>query len=154
MKRTYLAHILILLTVFTTTVTADDAFYADTSDMGAASVVPMQLDPTLAFFSAMSTCTPGSYTEKNIISTEVGPAMLNQTIVGFNEDGSVCNAILVTPDNRHLTCAFPKDSLNIFNDQHFLQGMLAGTTDSPSQDSINADMTWSQMKEDHCSFSE
>lgn len=118
----------------------------------AASASTQSMDPTLAFFTALSECTPGSYTEKNNISTEVGPAMLNQQIVGQSEDKLTCNATLSTPDGRTMTCAFPMYSVIQLNDQHFMQGMLADTADNPTADTVNADMLWSQLKADSCSF--
>lgn len=111
-------------------------------------------DPTLAFFTALGACTPGKYQEKNIIANEVGQPMLNQEIIGPSNDQLSCNVKLSTPDNRTMDCAFPMDSLSMFSDQHFLQGMMSDTIDSPSQDAVSADMNWSQMKAQNCSFSD
>ncbi len=112
----------------------------------------MTIDPTLAFFSALSTCTPGTYTEKNILLAEVGRPELKQQIIGQSDDDLVCNAILMTPDNRTLTCAFPMHRLMKVNEQRFLEGVLEATTDSPSQNALNSDMIWSQIKAESCSL--
>lgn len=163
MKRIYLANILIFLSAFTTVVNADAGVLANpppapnTSDAASTDTSTSdqpEIDPTLAFFTALSTCTPGIYSEKNILTTEVGQPMLTQQIIGLSDDKLTCNATLTTPDNRTMTCSFPMDQLPEFSDQHFLRGMLADTTDNPGQDSLNADMRWSQMKANSCSFGE
>lgn len=110
-----------------------------------------EIDPTLAFFYALSTCSPGFYYEKNIITNEVGPPMLSQQIIGLDENKKItCNVKLMTPDDRAMECVFPMSELAGFSDQHFLQGMLQDTVDSPDQDSLNAGLRWSKMKSDYC----
>ncbi len=152
MKNSKLIYLLITLTVFSTMVSADDTGLpvTDASTETAASSGPS--DPTLAFFAALSECTPGSYTEKNVIADEVGQSILKQQIVGKSDDNLSCNAKLATPDGRIMTCAFPMEKIPQFNDQHFMQGILEDTTDSPSHAAISADLLWSQMKVNFCTF--
>ena len=149
---------LAILTAATFGVSADDNSVppdidtAGVVDTAAPATTAVAIDPTLAFFSALASCTPGSYTEKNILSEDVGQANLKQQIIGFSNDKSTCNAVLTTPDNRVLTCAFPVFMLQQLNDQHFLEGMLEGTTDSPSRNALDADLLWSNLKANSCSL--
>lgn len=152
MKNTYFYSLLVVLSVLTLNVSAEDVKVPTTTAPTDAETTT--IDPTLAFFTALSNCTPGSYTEKNILSNEVGQANLNQHIIGISEDKLYCNAMLTTPDGRTMTCAFPMEKLPQLEDTHFMQGMLQDTTDEPSQDSVNADTLWSQMKVDSCSLGE
>lgn len=151
MKKTYLYSTLALLSAIALSAGAENVNMPDVSSVPTEAQVTT-LDPTLAFFTALSSCTPGTYTEKNILSSEVGQANLNQHIIGVSEDKLYCNAVLSTPDGRTMTCAFPMEKLPWIDDTHFMQGMLQGTTNDPSEDSINADLLWSKMKADSCSL--
>lgn len=151
MKKLKFLTLLVFLSGFTASIMADSmAQTMQTSDVEQES--NMNVDPTLAFFASLSTCTPGVYTEKNILTSEVGQSLLKQQIIGLSDDNLSCNAILMTPDNRTLVCVFPMYKLVQVNDQHFLEGVLDANTDSPTQKSINADMLWSQLKADSCSL--
>ncbi len=119
----------------------------DVSIVGADQV---NVDPTLAFFSALSTCTPGEYSEHNTLSDTVGQSMLKHTILGQDHDN--CTVVLSTPDNRSMTCSFPMGDLSPLGDQHFMQGILSDTVTEPSSGSVTSDMQWSQLKTDNCTF--
>jgi hypothetical protein len=99
----------------------------------ASAIPPIAIDPTLVFFTSLSTCTPGDYSEQNDLAQQVGQPYLNQRIIGL-EDG-ICSVILTTPDNRNMACAFPMPQLLNFTDQHFLQGMVQSAS-NPDQDGI------------------
>jgi hypothetical protein len=109
----------------------------------------LAIDPTLVFFTSLSTCTPGDYDEQNDLAQQVGQPYLKQRIIGL-EDG-VCSVILSTPDNRTMTCAFPMPQLVNFTDQHFLQGMIQSAS-KPDRDGINAETLWSCLKTSYCIF--
>jgi hypothetical protein len=108
------------------------------------------IDPNLQFYVALSACTAGSYAERNILSGTIGQSTMQQQIIGPNQD--TCSATLITPDNRTLNCEFPLTSLSLLADQHFLQGMLVDNLNNPDQASLNADLAWSKLKLDSCSF--
>lgn len=158
MRKIQMLLILTFLSALTINVTADDTPLPADVDGGAnmtqaATPLDDPLDPTLEFFSALASCTPGTYTEKNILTSEVGQANLTQQIIGYSEDKLTCNAVLTTPDNRTLTCAFPTYMLPQLNDQHFLEGVLEANSESPGKNSLNADLLWSKAKADSCSLS-
>jgi len=115
----------------------------------AAATPQLAVDPTLVFFTSLSTCTPGNYTEQNDVTDQVGQAYLKQQIIGITD--SICNVILTTPDNRNMTCTFPMEQMAHLTDQHFLQGILQGAGNS-DQDGINAETLWSQLKTQYCTF--
>lgn len=107
------------------------------------------VDPTLVFFTSLSTCTPGDYFEQNDLTDQVGQAYLSQKILGLEDD--LCNVILTTPDNRSMACAFPMQKMSTFTDQHFLQGIIQDLN-NPDQDGVNAEEFWSGMKTTYCNF--
>lgn len=109
------------------------------------------IDPTLSFFMSLSTCTPGTYTERNDISATVGVKNLQQVIIGKEDD--VCNVVLSTPDNRQMTCSFAMKDLANLSDQHFLQGLLTDSAGDTDANSVAADMLWSDLKAKSCNFS-
>lgn len=109
-------------------------------------------DPTLDFLLALQQCAPGVYQQKNILSASVGPDWLQQTIIGMNEDG--CKVILTTPDSRVMYCNFNSNDMQLMRDQHFLKGMIGDSATAPDQDSVNADLTWTQIKNGSCSFTQ
>ncbi len=109
----------------------------------------LAVDPTLVFFTSLSTCTPGDYSEQNDLSVELGQSYLKQQII--NLDNDICNVKLSTPDNRIMTCAFPMAQISNLTDQHFLQGILQGTTNT-DQEGINAESLWSRLKTNYCTF--
>lgn len=109
-------------------------------------------DPTLDFFLAMQQCAPGVYQQKNSLSDTVGPEFLQQTIIGRGDDG--CKVILTTPDSRVMYCKLTGDNLQAMRDQHFLKGMMGDSATSPTQDSVNADMIWTQIKTTSCSYTQ
>lgn len=136
---------ILLLCFVATTLTASIALQA--ADQ------PVKLDDTditSAFFVALATCIPGEYQEKNVLSKQVGPSMLNHTIIGVNDD--ICAVTLSTPDDRTMSCEFALDDLKGLTDQHFMVGILSDTTRDPSQDSVNADNKWTDLKAKSCSF--
>lgn len=151
MNKVYIVTLLLFVSGMVTNLHAQDAA------MNAVAPAPMPeqvapSDPTLAFFMALSTCTPGNYTEKNTLSTEVGQATLKQEIIGPSEDGLSCNVQLTTPDNRSMTCVFPNYSLPQVSDQRFLEGVLEATAEDPQQHSLDSDLVWSTLKSSYCSF--
>ncbi len=107
-------------------------------------------DPTLDFFLSIQQCKQGVYQQKNALSDSVGPEFLQQTIIGMGDTG--CKVILTTPDSRVMYCSLTGADLQAMRDQHFLKGMMSDTTDSPSQESVNADITWTQIKAASCSY--
>ncbi len=153
MRNTYLLITLVVCAAATASVTAED-MQPDALDTSVVVPVPDTgaSDPTLLFFSALSACTPGTYTEKNILTEDVGQTNLTQHIIGPSDDKLTCNAMLMTPDSRVLTCAFPIQTLTQLNDQQFLEGVLEANADEPGQKSIKADMLWSNMKAENCSL--
>lgn len=115
----------------------------------AAATPQVAVDPTLVFFTSLSTCTPGDYMEQNDLADQVGQVYLKQQIIGLEDN--ICNVKLTTPDNRIMTCAFPMQQMINFTDQHFLQGMVQNVS-NPDQDGINAETKWSCMKTTYCTF--
>lgn len=137
MNSKYAACLLILFSTCVTNVMAD--------------VAQLQpIDPTLSFFTALATCAPGNYTERNDLGAEVGQAWLNQSILGQEQD--TCNVILSTPDGRSMSCVFPMANLTSLFDQSFLQGILDNSMVNSSKDAVRADMIWSQLKTSYCTF--
>lgn len=153
MKNTYLLGMIVSLSAFTTNVIAADAAIAPpipSAPATSAAPVTASVDPTAAFFIALSSCTPGTYIEKNILSADVGQQFLTQQIIGSDQD--ICKAQLTTPDNRTMTCAFPMAALTQLTDPHFLRGIVADATDTTDPDALTADKLWSQLKMDNCNF--
>lgn len=144
MRLNIITSLVVLLTVTAATVFAED--YGTTS-------APQQkiTNPTLAFFVALHACRPGDYQEKNIMSSIVGPNMLQHTINGEELLGG-CNAMLQTPDGRYMQCNFKQQDLDQLADQHFMSGMLSATIDSPSTAARNSEMLWTQIKSKSCGF--
>lgn len=110
---------------------------------------PAAVDPTLVFFTSLSTCTPGEYTEQNDLTQQIGRPYLQQQIVGLEDN--ICSVILSTPDNRKMVCAFPMQQMTQIMDQHFLQGVLQNAS-NPDQNGVNAETTWSNLKSKYCIF--
>lgn len=108
------------------------------------------IDPSLVFFTSLAKCQPGSYSERNYLAESVGPEFLDQTIYGL--DQGYCNVMLTTPDDRIMQCSFYPEDLKALEDQHFLVGIITMTSNTPSKESVAADMLWSQLKNDNCSF--
>lgn len=108
------------------------------------------IDPTLNFFMSLSTCTPGTYTERNDISSTVGVQNLQQVIIGKEDD--VCSVVLSTPDNRQMTCSFDMKDLASLSDQHFLQGLLTDSSGDTDSKSVASDTLWSDLKAKSCNF--
>lgn len=123
--------------------------YGNSFADSAAATPSIPVDPTLVFFTSLSTCTPGDYKEQNDLVDQVGQPYLKQQIIGLEDN--ICNVKLTTPDNRIMTCTFPMQEMTNFTDQHFLQGMLQ-TTNNPDQDGINAESLWSRLKSTYCIF--
>jgi hypothetical protein len=140
MKNKYIFSILILCSVAAVNVSADDA---------STTAAP---DPTILFFTSLSSCTPGDYQEHNSLSSEVGPTFLKQTIIG--QDKGVCNVQLSTPDNRQMTCAFDMNDLSGLSDQHFLDGITSDASDTTDTNAVNSDMVWSNLKTNSCNFTQ
>jgi len=115
----------------------------------AAAAPQLAVDPTLVFFTSLSTCTPGDYTEQNDLAVQVGQPYLKQQIIGLEDN--ICNVQLTTPDNRIMSCAFPMQQVTNFTDQHFLQGMLQSAKNT-DQDGIKAETVWSCLKTTYCTF--
>ena len=142
MKNKYLAYALIVLATCTSNLMAAAATPVPPK--------PITIDPTLSFFTALATCAPGNYTERNDLGNEIGQAWLNQIILG--EDQGMCSVILATPDGRGMSCAFPMNELIRLLDQHFLQGILDSSTNDTTKDAVQADLAWSQLKTAYCHF--
>jgi hypothetical protein len=141
MKQIYKSSILVL-----TCVLAANCFAGTSTDLQQPAI-----DPTLVFFTSLSTCTPGIYNEQNDVAAEVGQSFLKQEIVSL--ENGICNVKLTTPDNRIMACAFPMQQMTQLTDQHFLQGMLQDANNS-DQDGVNAEELWSNLKISYCSFGE
>jgi hypothetical protein len=139
------AYSICLLVLFTV---CSFGLYAEDTAMPPAQEVV--LDPTIAFFSALSTCSPGNYAEKNDLEGNVGQTWLSQIIIG--QDEGACNVTLSTPDGRVMNCAFPMTSLSTLMDQQFLQGSADNNSIAADKNAVNADVVWSQLKTDHCHF--
>lgn len=146
-KNVYIASILVIFT---------GIFAAHAQEINAVAPAPLPStapsDPTLSFFMALSTCTPGTYTEKNTLMDDVGQATMTQEVLGPSEDNLSCNVQLTTPDNRTMTCSFPNYSLTQVSDQRFLEGVLEASAEDPNQNALNSDLVWSTLKSSYCSF--
>jgi hypothetical protein len=108
-------------------------------------------DPTQVFFSALIKCSPGNYSEKNILSESVGGDMLNHHIIGMDK-AQMCEVTLGTPDGRTMDCSFKPDDLSTLADPHFISGILSDTVDNPSDEAVKADELWNGLKAGSCSF--
>jgi len=111
---------------------------------------PSDAEITLNFFKALSTCTPGHYQEKNILASQVGPAMLSHIIDG--EDKNLCSVILSTADGRSVNCDFNMADIAGLSEQHFLIGILTNNYENPSKESLKSDQIWTDLKTNSCGF--
>lgn len=124
--------------------------YGNCFAYAASAASPVAVDPTLLFFTSLSSCIPGNYTEQNDMFDQVGQPYLNQRIIDLTDN--ICNVILTTPDHRNMTCTFPMEQLAGLTDQHFLQGIVQDIGNA-DQSGISADTLWSQLKTKYCTFS-
>jgi hypothetical protein len=106
-------------------------------------------DPTVVFFKAVQSCTPGNYQQKNILSTNEDDAWLNHQIAGMDEQG-YCHVILGTPDTRRMDCYFDPYDLADLGTPRFLSGMQSLERDPSSKAGVAAEHEWSQLRDQNC----
>lgn len=146
MNKLYTFLVLVLLSVSTASVQADDTDTTQSAD----TAQPIAIDPTINFFTALSACRVGHYQEHNPLNATMGPLFLTHEIVGVSGDD--CKVILSTPDSRILECNFDNQDLPRLADQHFLSGIVAVKVKGESKDALAAELMWSKLKHDNCGF--
>jgi hypothetical protein len=109
------------------------------------------LSPTEIFFNSLTTCTPGIFYERNIYADLTGPDMLVHNIIGIK--GNTCEARLMTPNEKITECKFDIYAIDDINDAYMVEGLVEYDPQNTSQKSINADLSWSTIKVQHCIYS-